>query len=190
MTKICSKCKMEYDMTNFYHNKKDKSGYDPWCKSCCKENVLKYYNNNKEKSSIKHKEYYRLNATYRKKQVYSYKRKRMKCDSIYKIRQNISIIINHVLKNRGYTKTSKTFDILGCTYEELLIHLGPKPDGEIHLDHICPCSQAQNEEELIKLQHYSNLRWLPASTNLTKSDNHTCEAEQKCKELLGRGWLE
>jgi len=66
--------------------------------------------------------------------------------------------------------------------------LGPKPEGDYHLDHICPCAQAQNEEELIKLQHYSNFRWLPAKENLIKSSNRVPEAEEMCKTLLGRDW--
>jgi hypothetical protein len=70
-----------------------------------------------------------------------------------------------------------------------MIHLGPKPIGKVHLDHICPCAQAKNQEELIKLQHYSNFRWLSAEENLSKSDNWTLEAEQKCRELLDRDWI-
>ena len=65
-----------------------------------------------------------------------------------------------------------------------------KPEGNIHLDHICPCAQAQNEEELIKLQHYSNFQWLPAEDNLKKYDSKTPDAEQKCIELLNREWIE
>jgi hypothetical protein len=98
-------------------------------------------------------------------------------------------IIHSSLRRKGYTKRSKTREIIGCSYEELLLHLGPKPEGNYHLDHICPCSQAQNEEELIKLQYYTNLRWLSAIDNLTKSDSWTPEGEELCNKLLNRDWI-
>ena len=61
------------------------------------------------------------------------------------------------------------------------------------IDHICPCNQAQTEEELIKLQHHKNLR--PMIThgpdgNFAKSDNKTEEAQKLCLELLERDWID
>ena len=55
-------------------------------------------------------------------------------------------------------------------------------------DHICPCAQAETEEELIKLQHYLNIR--PYKDNLVKSDNKTPEGDDMCRLLLGREWKE
>ena len=44
------------------------------------------------------------------------------------------------------------------------------------------------KQELLKLQHYSNLRWLPASDNMYKSDKWTPDGASICKQLLGREW--
>jgi hypothetical protein len=71
-----------------------------------------------------------------------------------------------------------------------MTHLGPKPEGDYHLDHICCCAQARNEEELIKLQNYTNLRWMSAKENLSKGDNWTEEGAALCLKLLGREWKE
>jgi len=60
--------------------------------------------------------------------------------------------------------------------------------GEWHIDHICPCSQATSEEELIKLQHYTNLQPLWSHENFAKCDNVSEEAKILCLELLGRPW--
>lgn len=80
--------------------------------------------------------------------------------------------------------------MLGCSYEELINYLGPKPEGKMSLDHICPCAQAQNEEELIKLQHYTNLKWMALSENCSKNDTWTPDAEEMCRKLLRREWIE
>jgi len=42
--------------------------------------------------------------------------------------------------------------------------------GDWHLDHIIPSSWAENEEEIIKLNHYKNFQPLWAKDNLTKGN--------------------
>ena len=106
------------------------------------------------------------------------------------MRNDISSLINSSLRCKGFKKNSKTSQLLNCSIQEFQTYLGSKPDGNIELDHICPCGQANNEEELIKLQHYSNFRWLTAEENIQKSDNKTPEAEEMCIKLLGRNWID
>ena len=40
----------------------------------------------------------------------------------------------------------------------------------VHIDHIIPMSTAKSEEEVIKLNQYTNLQLLKAEDNLEKSD--------------------
>lgn len=87
---------------------------------------------------------------------------------------SIRYLIYISIKKQGYTKRSRTYKILGCTYEEFKIHLENQftdgmtweNQGEWHLDHIYPVSLAKNEEELIKLNHYTNFQPLWAEDNL------------------------
>ena len=68
------------------------------------------------------------------------------------------------IKKTGYLKTSKTYDILGCSYEEFKQYLESQftegmtweNKGEWHMDHIYPISLATDEDHMIKLNHYTN----------------------------------
>ena len=40
----------------------------------------------------------------------------------------------------------------------------------VHIDHIIPISTAESEEEIIKLNHYTNLQLLKAEDNIQKSN--------------------
>jgi hypothetical protein len=173
-----------------------------------KDNIKAYMNmyRDKNKEAIKHKtkEYITKNIdkVKERKVAYNnknrkelikyrmqYKNKKLATDFMFKLKFNISNLIRTSLKTKGCSKKTQTSILLKCTALEFQSWLGQKPEGNYHLDHICPCSQAQNEEELIKLQHYSNFRWLKAEDNWIKSDFKTAEAEQNCRKLLGREWI-
>jgi hypothetical protein len=86
-----------------------------------------------------------------------------------------------VLKSKGYKKSLKTIEILGCSFDELKIYLESKfedwmtwenkglYDGEFNygwdIDHIIPLSSAQTEEDVIKLNHFTNLQPLCSKVN-------------------------
>ena len=163
----------------YYENNKEK--YKEYCKEYkekykekykeyFKEYFKEYYENNKEK----YKEYYENN----KEKLNEYQKNKKQTNPLFKLRCNISNLIYISIKKQGYTKQSKTYKILGCTYEEFKIHLENQftdgmtweNQGEWHLDHIYPVSLAKDEEELIKLNHYTNFQPLWAEDNLKKSN--------------------
>lgn len=102
--------------------------------------------------------------------------KRRSCHK-HKIRKTIS----ESLKRNGYTKNSKSFEILGCEYEVFKKHIERQfTDGMNwdnygidgwHYDHIMPLSTSKSYEDTVRLNHYTNLRPLWAKDNLYKSDN-------------------
>lgn len=82
---------------------------------------------------------------------------------------------------RAFLKLNKTKDMcsfaaIGCTVEELKIHIEKqfKPGmswsdtKEIHIDHIIPLSSAKTKERMMELCHYTNLCPLWAEENLIK----------------------
>ena len=96
--------------------------------------------------------------------------------------------IRGVLKKNGFSKKSKTLDILGCSYDDFKKHIESlwEPwmnwgnyglyNGELNygwdIDHIIPSSSACSEEDVYKLNHYSNLQPLCSKINRDiKRDN-------------------
>jgi hypothetical protein len=106
------------------------------------------------------------------------RKSRMGRDPLFRTRAYIRTSIWNSLSNSGYGKNSKTSDILGCTFEEFYAHIESQflegmnwgNRAEWHIDHIVPISFACTEEEVILLNHYSNLRPLWSLDNLRKSD--------------------
>ena len=89
--------------------------------------------------------------------------------------------LHRFLKTKNMTKKNTTFEIVGCTPQQLKEHLEKQfVDGmnwenrsEWHIDHIIPLSSAKTEEEVYKLCHYTNLQPLWAEENLRKGNKIT-----------------
>lgn len=156
-----------------------------------KENRRLYKLKNKEKLKEQDKQY-RLNNKDRYNQwrisnkksindkANQYNKDKKSTDSLFKLRSNIRTLIANCIKRQGYKKTSSTFEILGCTFEEFKKHLENQftegmswnNAGEWHIDHVYPVSLATDENHLIKLNHYTNLQPLWAIDNLKKSNKY------------------
>lgn len=187
--KKCATCKEDKSFDFFCKDKTRKDGFQIDCKLCKKQ----YYLKNKEKLLQYNKKYaqenkdiiyniqsrhYQTNRKQRINYSVNYQRERKKTDFLFKLNCNIRTLIRKSIKKQGFTKRSKTYEYLGCTYEEFKIYLESKftegmnweNQGKWHLDHIYPVSLAKNEEEIIKLNHYSNFQPLWAIDNLKKGN--------------------
>lgn len=222
--KICKKCGIEKDCSEFYKEKKSKDGFRGTCKHCmliyqsnidkdhrssiCKksyyenlDNSRNYYKLNKDQ--IKEK---RLKRYYENKKVESdyakeysknkrlelneyrreYDKKRIKVDLVYKFTKSIRSLISISIKGRGYTKKSKTYIILGCSFEDFKLYIESKFENWMNwsnhgkytgnynetwqLDHIIPMSSAENETDVILLNHYTNFQPICSKVNNEKSN--------------------
>jgi len=56
-TKICSSCKKEKDVSEFYKDISKVNGYSSWCKECILISRKQYYENNKEQAKERNREY-------------------------------------------------------------------------------------------------------------------------------------
>ena len=133
----------------------------------------------KKKERERNKERRKNDPEYRKKinnRISKRRKERMNTDPIYRFKVKIRKRIRSILKDRGYTKKSKTHEILGISYEEFNLHMerqfvkGMTWDnyGEWHIDHIIPLATAICEDDVIRLNHYTNLQPLWAEDNLRK----------------------
>ena len=132
------------------------------------ENKKKWLDTNPEKRKL-----YRENYKPRK-QVQ--RKERRQTDVVFKLVNNVRSRIYKYLKILNITKKNTTFDIVGCTPEELKIHIENQfTEGMLwgnhgqfgwHIDHILPLDSAKTEDDIYKLCHYTNLQPLWWKDNL------------------------
>ena len=86
----------------------------------------------------------------------------------------MSSLISICIRRRGFTKSSKTCEILGCDWDTLKEHFEKQFDDKMSwenhgtywdIDHIIPVSSAKTEEDIIRLNHYTNLQPLESYYN-------------------------
>ena len=125
------------------------------------------------------KQYYISN----KERFKQYQVNRRQVDPLFKLSGGIRNLISGSFKRscKGmYIKNKKTEHILGCTMEEFIQHLQSQfrpgmylenygnSSGMWNIDHIIPISSAKTEEEIYKLNHYTNLQPLWWEENMAK----------------------
>ncbi len=157
-------------------------------KDTIKEKHKLYYQKNKEVIKEKVKEYTKNNPDKVRLAQKNWRKKKLETDILYRLSYNFSKKLRKLIKRNGHTKKDKSIDILGCTFQEFKQHIESlwQPwmnwdnyglyDGSLDygwdIDHIEPISSANTEEELLKLNHYTNLQPLCSFINRNvKKDN-------------------
>jgi len=100
-------------------------------------------------------------------------------DPIFVLKDSVRRRINEALQNIGKVKNKKTEEIIGCSFGFLKAYIESRfNDGMSwdnrnlwHIDHIVPLSSAKTATQILKLNHFSNLRPLWAKDNLSKGCN-------------------
>lgn len=198
--KVCTKCKIEKDKTQFTKCSRNKNGMHHCCKDCLKkyrddneENIKKYRDDNKERISNLNKKYNLENKEKRKlynkiykeknreknrEKINEYYRNRKKIDPIFKFKLSVRNLIYNSFKRLGSTKSNKSIDILGCSFEYFKIHIESQFNENMswdnygtywEFDHIKQLAYAKNFDEIIELNHYTNFQPLEISLNRMKN---------------------
>jgi len=154
--------------------------------------VKKYHITNRKRILAKKKEYRENNKskiredkkvwdTNNREHINNYVRKKVKTDPVFRMSVAARGLICHAIRRFGYTKKSKTYKILGCSFDEFKLHIESqledwmnwdnygKYNGEYgygwDIDHIVPISSANSEDDVIALNHYANLQPLCSKIN-------------------------
>jgi hypothetical protein len=146
-----------------------------------KEYSKNYIKSNKEKLLLKQQLYRKNNKNIVNSKRNEYEKNRKDTDPLYKLRKSLSSSFLKIIKRNGYSKKIKTHKILGCTYEFFKEYLESKFEpwmtwenrglynGELNhgwdIDHIIPISNAKTEDDVIRLNHYTNLQPLCSKIN-------------------------
>lgn len=136
-----------------------------------------YYEENKEKILVETKKWNNNNREKKRINNINYKKKRLNNDTNFKLKNNIRSLIHQTFKNKKTNKPTKSEIILGCSFETFKNHIeslwedwmnwdnyGNPKDGIYELnktwdiDHIIPSSNGNTIDEIIKLNHYTNLQ--------------------------------
>ena len=134
----------------------------------------------KEYEKRYHREY--AKKANRREYQKQYRLNRKQTDPLFKLSVAIRSLISKSLSTKGYTKNNKVFEILGCSYDEFKLHLESKFEDWMtwenygkyekdkfnigwDIDHIFPLIEGKTEEEIIKLNHYTNLQPLCSKMN-------------------------
>ncbi len=107
-----------------------------------------------------------------------YIREKRRTDENFRLRDNLRCRLYHVVT--GNNKSASTMELLGCTIEELWIHLEKnfkdgmdrKNYGKWEIDHILPCASFDMtiREDQEKCFHYTNLAPIWPLENKKKGD--------------------
>jgi hypothetical protein len=192
-TKVCNRCNVDKDVTEFYsgrrrcklcYNKHKKKSTPEQREEYNRRRKEKYYENHEEeleKSKLWKKRNPEKVVEYRRGYMSGYEKKRMENDPLYNVSRTVRNLIKCSIYHKGFTKNSRTFEILGCSYEDFKLHIeshwedwmnwdnyglyNGKENCGWEYDHIIPVSSAKCEEDIYKLNHYSNIQPLCSYVN-------------------------
>lgn len=149
-------------------HKKEKQAYDK------KRNII-YAEEHRERV----KRYNKEHKEWRKNYIKEWTRQN-RLDPIIRFKNSVRSNISAAITKRAMSlkKQKHTEEILGCSFNEFRIYIEAKFTegmtwenyGEWELDHITPISLAKTEEEVYKLNHYTNFQPLWKMDNLKKSN--------------------
>jgi hypothetical protein len=187
--KICIKCNQKKEISEFHNRKDSKDGHKNICKKCDYERCKNWTQFNIEKVKEYSKNYIQTNKKYLNDYKNNWFKEKMKTDGLFRLKIQTRNAIKDSFRGKFFHKKNKTRDILGCSFQEFKLYLEEnfepwmnfdnygKYNGEFNygwdIDHIIPTSKAKTEEELLKLNHYSNLKPLCSKINRDIKRNNT-----------------
>lgn len=182
-SKKCTTCGYLYPATStFFQKLKHRNNkLKNECKKCHNTKIKEWLELNKEDRKVYYKQYCKDKKDEINKVKREYKSNRKKVDDLYKSTISIRNLISSSLKKRNFSKESRTYEILGCTFNEFKTHIESQflpwmvwdnyglYNGELNFgwdfDHITPLDSAKTYNDVIILNHYTNFQPLCSKVN-------------------------
>jgi len=131
-----------------------------------------------KKRTHAYKKYYE-NLEEMRKRARDFMKKKRSQDNGFKIKQNISRRIRHLLTKSNSIKKDSTIEYVGCTTEELKEYIESLMTNKMkwdnygkiwEIDHIMPCSSIDHtdQQQVKRCWHYTNLRPITIYQNRSK----------------------
>jgi hypothetical protein len=140
-----------------------------------------YKEAHKEQIAVSARAYYKKNKEKLIAGGNTYRKKKLSEDPVYKLASRLRNNVNRSIKDAGFRKSCSTIEILGCSFDFLRTHLESKFESWMNwgnhgkfngttnfgwdIDHIIPLSSGVTEEDILKLNHYTNLQPLCSYVN-------------------------
>lgn len=187
--KVCTKCKIEKDFSEFHKRKDRPCGYVSLCKSC-QSVTSKIYNKKNSKQKVeyttnwrkenpeKYKRYRESIKEHIKIYQREYQKRKRKEDIDYFMKYKCRKLLWQVLRYKGVRKVGTTFDILGYTADDLKKRIECQFKegmswsnyGEWEIDHKKPIA-IFSKEDYRNINMLCNLQPLWKEENRKKRDN-------------------
>ena len=171
----------EYQIENKDKLKEYKKKHYILNKEKIKQSSKNYYENNKDKCSKKNSENTKKNRNRINYLNRIRNKNKRENDPLFRLSNNLRTNIYTSIKRMGYKKESSTYNILGCSYEDFIKHIESRFEfwmnwdnygrynGEFNygwdIDHIIPVSSAKTKEEVMMINHFTNLQPLCSKIN-------------------------
>ena len=145
-------------------------------------------NNNYEKSCLSN----RKSDKKRRGSITEKNKIKYHSNGLFRLRMTIPPLIRNSLKKKGFSKKSYTSEILGIDYNGFYQHIenqftdGMSWDNKRlwELDHKVPVSLGKTEDDIIRLNHYTNFQPLWRKDNSIKSNKILPEFEHMVKDYI------
>ena len=106
-----------------------------------------------------------------------YERNKRHSDPVYRFRTSVRYLIWRYARKKGYKGSKQVWEMVGCDFDSFLAYIqGQFEEGMTlenyghgvgcwNIDHIVPIRTATTDEDIERLNHYTNLRPMWASEN-------------------------
>lgn len=177
----CKACISDYNLKNRKHWRSKAATRSDAYREAERERNRTYHRRNREAIAERRRKYRQNNKELLAERNRVYQEKRRAHDHKYVLVGRLRRRMLQALNEKHLTKNQTTMQALGCDADYFCQHIERQflkgmnweNRDKWHLDHIVPISSAKTEEEIYQLAHFTNIRPMWATENISKGNQVT-----------------